>query len=175
MTTAPPTPPDTDAVAFVAALRRLKAWSGRSYRQLERRATEAGHTLPYSTAATMLGRDRLPREELVAAFVAACGVRAEEAEAWLDARVAIACGPPAETAVRPRTVAAAPDPRCREVAREGLQSGRARRVWPRRRTFAAAAVAATVLFGGVTATGAFADDVEAEVEQTGTSLYLPRS
>ncbi|MFF7392082.1 hypothetical protein ACFZAE_27005 [Streptomyces scabiei] len=173
MTTAPPAPPETDVAAFVAALRRLKAWSGLSYRQLERRATEAGHTLPYSTAATMLGRDRLPREELVAAFVAACGVRAEEAEAWLDARVAIACGPPAETAVPSRTVAADPDPRHREGAEDVLRSGRARRVRPRRRTFAVAAAVAIMLFGGVTATGAFADDVE--VERTGTPLHLPRS
>ncbi|MDT0569103.1 hypothetical protein RM704_16760 [Streptomyces sp. DSM 3412] len=151
MTTAPPTPPDTDAAAFVAALRRLKAWSGLSYRQLERRATEAGHTLPYSTAATMLGRDRLPRGELVAAFVAACGVRADEAEAWLDARVAIACGPPAETPPVPR-------------------NSRSR---PRRRTLAMAVAVATALLGGVTATGTFTDDVE--VEQTRTSLHLPRS
>lgn len=151
MTTAPPTPPDTDAVAFVAALRRLKAWSGLSYRQLERRATEAGHTLPYSTAATMLGRDRLPREELVAAFVAACGVRADEAEAWLDARVAIACGPPAETPPVPRNS----------------------RLRPRRRTLAMAAALATALLGGVTAAGTFTDDVE--VERTRTSLHMPRS
>ena len=156
MTTAPPTPPDTDAVAFVAALRRLKAWSGLSYRRLEHRATEAGHALPYSTAATMLGRDSLPREELVAAFVAACGVRGEEAEAWLDARVAIACGPPAEPRPTPT-----PTP------------GSRRSSWPRRRTFAMAVALATALLGGVSAAGAFSDDVE--VEQTGTSLRQPRS
>jgi hypothetical protein len=107
MTTAPPTPPDTDAAAFVAGLRRLKAWSGLSYRRLERRAAEAGHCLPYSTAASMLGRERLPREELVAAFVAACGVRGAEAEAWLDARTDIACGP----ALRPRAPRTVPPSR----------------------------------------------------------------
>lgn len=93
MSTAPPAPPDTDAAAFVAALRRLKAWSGLSYRQLERRAADAGHTLPYSTAATMLGRNRLPREELVRAFVAACGLQGPVVEAWVDARSTIACRP----------------------------------------------------------------------------------
>ncbi|MFD6194667.1 hypothetical protein [Streptomyces sp. NPDC060275] len=62
-----------------------------SYRRLKRRAADAGHVLPYSTAASMLGRDRLPRAELVAAFVAACGLRGEEAEAWPDARSRIAC------------------------------------------------------------------------------------
>ncbi len=151
MTTAPPTPPDTDAVAFVAALRRLKAWSGFSYRQLERRATQAGHTLPYSTAATMLGRDRLPREELVAAFVAACGVRADEAQAWLDARVTIACGRPAQT----------------------MRTTRARRLRQSRWALAGAVALTTALLGGASGADAFTDDVE--VEQTRTSLHLPRS
>ncbi|MCD7444946.1 hypothetical protein K4B79_42955 [Streptomyces lincolnensis] len=102
MTTAPPAPPETDPAAFVAALRRLKVWSGLSYRSLERRAADAGHALPYSTAATMLGRDRLPRAELVAAFVAACGLRGAQAEAWVDARSRIACGavPPEPSPVR---------------------------------------------------------------------------
>ncbi|MEU9188422.1 hypothetical protein AB0D14_28595 [Streptomyces sp. NPDC048484] len=151
MTTAPPTPPDTDAVAFVAALRRLKAWSGLSYRQLERRATEAGHALPYSTAATMLGRDRLPREQLVAAFVAACGVRSDEAEAWLDARVTIACGRPAET----------------------RRTTRNRRFWQPRWALAGAVALATAFLGGASAVGAFTDDVEVDVEETRTSLHLP--
>ncbi|WP_282700484.1 hypothetical protein [Streptomyces sp. CC219B] len=150
-TTAPPTPPDTDAVAFVAALRRLKAWSGLSYRQLERRATRAGHSLPYSTAATMLGRDRLPRQELVAAFVAACGLRADQAQAWLDARVTIACGGPAETT---------PTARNRSFGRPG-------------RALAGAVALAGVLLAGASAAGAFTDDVE--VERTRTSLHLPRS
>ncbi|MBD0839399.1 hypothetical protein [Streptomyces sp. TRM68416] len=150
-TTAPPTPPDTDAVAFVAALRRLKAWSGLSYRQLERRATQAGHSLPYSTAATMLGRDRLPRQELVAAFVAACGLRADQAQAWLDARVTIACGGPAE---------ATPTARNRSFGRPG-------------RALAGAVALVGVLLAGASAAGAFTDDVE--VERTRTSLHLPRS
>ncbi|MBT3149338.1 hypothetical protein HTV45_00140 [Streptomyces sp. CHD11] len=151
MTTAPPTPPDTDAAAFVAALRRLKAWSGLSYRQLERRATKAGHNLPYSTAATMLGRDRLPRAELVAAFVAACGVRTDGAEAWLDARMSIACGRPTETTLATRKT----------------------RHWKPRSALAAAVALVAALLGGASAAGAFADD--AEVEQTVTSLHLPRS
>ncbi len=156
MTTAPPTPPDTDAVAFVAALRRLKAWSGLSYRQLERRAAQAGHNLPYSTAATMLGRDRLPRAELVAAFVAACGVRDDEAEAWLDARMTIAYGgQPAQPTPTPL-----PTPRNRRFRKPRL-------------ALAVAAALAVALLGGASAAGAFADDVE--VHDTQTSLHLPRS
>ncbi|MDT0386210.1 hypothetical protein [Streptomyces dubilierae] len=147
MTTAPPTPPDTDAAAFVAALRRLKAWSGFSYRQLERRAKDAGHVLPYSTAATMLGRDRLPRQELVAAFVAACGVRADEAQAWLDARVTIACGGPVVT----------------------TRSSRKRWSWQRCRAFAGALALAGALLAA--AGGPFTDDVE--VDEVGVSHHLP--
>ncbi|MEU7664508.1 hypothetical protein [Streptomyces lincolnensis] len=134
MTTAPPTPPDTDPAAFVAALRRLKAWSGLSYRSLERRAADAGHALPYSTAATMLGRDRLPRAELVAAFVAACGLRGAEAEAWVDARTRIACGPvPAGAAA----VRHAPS---------------------RRRTLLGVAALLTALLGGALASGVLTED-----------------
>ncbi|PSM44666.1 hypothetical protein C6Y14_00520 [Streptomyces dioscori] len=157
MTTAPPTPPDTDAAAFVAALRRLKVWSGLSYRRLERHAADAGHCLPYSTAATMLGRERLPREELVAAFVAACGLRGDEAEAWLDARTDIACGPsPAYAApmdIAP-VVAAPARPRSR------------RSRW----AVVAAAALVTALLGGATASGAFTDDEE--VLRTSTSVRL---
>ncbi|GAB2953774.1 hypothetical protein GCM10023080_010680 [Streptomyces pseudoechinosporeus] len=152
MTTAPPTPPDTDAAAFVAALRRLKAWSGLSYRQLERHAADAGRCLPYSTAATMLGRERLPREELVAAFVAACGVGKDETEAWVDARTTIACGhveaPPA------------------------CNSG-TKRSWRSRWAFAGAAALATALLGGAVASGAFTDEQEVqETRETQTSLGL---
>ncbi|GGK47146.1 helix-turn-helix domain-containing protein [Streptomyces flaveus] len=152
MTTAPPTPPDTDPAAFVAALRRLKAWSGLSYRQLERRATAAGHTLPYSTAATMLGRERLPREELVVAFVTACGVRDDEAEAWADARTTIVCGH-----------VDAPPPRNDETKRS----------WRPRWAFVAAAAFATALLGGAASSGAFTDEQEIqETRQTQTSLGL---
>ncbi|GHE70292.1 hypothetical protein GCM10018785_43490 [Streptomyces longispororuber] len=161
MTAAPPTPPVTDAAAFVAELRRLKAWSGLSYRQLERRAAQAGHWLPYSTAATMLGRDRLPRAELVAAFVAACGLRGDEAEAWLDARTALVCGRPA--------AAAPPEPgRGSWTARRGLAvaapTARGRGSWRSLRVLAAA-VAAAVL-GGASAGGAFGEDVETETART---------
>ncbi|MEV0838895.1 hypothetical protein AB0I55_04990 [Actinocatenispora sera] len=92
--TAPPPPPTpVDAAAFMTELRRLKAWSGRSYRQLERCARAAGDTLPYSTTASMLGRDRLPREELLVAFVRACGI--DDARPWAAARATLAQGAPA--------------------------------------------------------------------------------
>ncbi|EMF54102.1 MULTISPECIES: hypothetical protein [Streptomyces] len=164
MTTAPPTPPDTDPAAFVAALRRLKAWSGLSYRRLERLATEAGHVLPHSTAATMLGRERLPREEPLAAFVAACGLRGAEAEAWTDARRRIACGPdevPAAAAVRPPGVDLPRPPslaRPVSLPRPG-----------RRRVLAVAALSLTALLGGALTSGALTEDEE--VRDTRTVHY----
>ncbi|MFI9174716.1 hypothetical protein [Streptomyces lincolnensis] len=145
MTTAPPTPPDTDPAAFVAALRRLKAWSGLSYRSLERRAADAGHALPYSTAATMLGRDRLPRAELVTAFVAACGLRGAQAEAWVDARTRIACG--TVVPAGPAAVRHAPS---------------------RRRTLLGVAALLTALLGGALASGVLTEDEDEDENVTET-------
>lgn len=162
MTTAPPTPPDTDAAAFVAALRRLKAWSGLSYRRLERRAADAGHTLPYSTAATMLGRERLPRAELVAAFVAACGVRGAEAEAWLDARSRIACGAVDAGSSAGRAAVVTP---ARSGPMETLPVRRPR-LRPRRWVPVAAAVLLTALLGGALASGGLTDDEEIRQSRT---------
>ncbi|MEH0506858.1 hypothetical protein [Streptomyces scabiei] len=157
MTTAPPTPPDTDPAAFVAGLRRLKAWSGLSYRRLERRAAEAGHVLPHSTAATMLGRERLPREEPVAAFVAACGLRGAEAEAWTDARRRIACGPE-----EVREEARGEAPAVSGVSGvSGVSAARPRPFRPRRRALlAVAAVSLTALLGGALTSGALTEDEE---------------
>ena len=127
MTTAPPTstPPSpaeaTDEAAFVAELRRLKTWSGRSFRQLERQATAAGDVLPASTAATVLGKHRLPREELLIA--------------WLATRALIADGRIADDRNADATaVAPAASPR--------------RRPTPRWRLAMAAAVLAIAFAGG---------------------------
>ena len=108
MSTRPATPPpsptaaDGDA-AFIAELRRLKIWSGLSFRQLERRAAAAGHTLPASTTATMLGRSSLPREELLATFVQACGLSGQEVLPWLTTRAMIADGTKAAAQPVPTT------------------------------------------------------------------------
>ncbi|MFM9595985.1 hypothetical protein ACKI1J_44490 [Streptomyces scabiei] len=159
MTTAPPTPPDTDPAAFVAGLRRLKAWSGLSYRLLERRAAEAGHVLPHSTAATMLGRERLPREEPVAAFVAACGLRGAEADAWTDARRRIACGPE-EIREDREDREEAPVASDAHTVRPGPRP-HVPRARPRRRAvLAVAAVSLTALLGGALTSGALAEDEE---------------
>ncbi|MFD5451377.1 hypothetical protein [Streptomyces sp. NPDC127100] len=67
-------------------MRQLRRWADVSYRQLERNATDAGDVLPRATISAALGRDDLPREELLAAYVRACGGDDETVAAWLEAR-----------------------------------------------------------------------------------------
>ncbi|MFF1275853.1 hypothetical protein ACFVZC_21000 [Streptomyces marokkonensis] len=93
-----------DAGEFLAALRALKEGSGLTYRQLEERAASQGDVLPRSTLAGTLGGTALPRPELLASFVRACGDGGRTDE-WLRARERIAgraeAGPPARRG-RPR-------------------------------------------------------------------------
>lgn len=86
-------PPDpahaTSAAEYVAALARLRRWSGLTYRRL---AAKAGGALPASTMAGVLGRATLPREDFVVAFVAACGLDEAEVDRWVRARRTLAAG-----------------------------------------------------------------------------------
>jgi hypothetical protein len=81
---------------FVRLLRRLRAWSELTYRELEVRAQRHGLHLARSTTAAVLGRGALPRAGFVHAYVAACGLTPEP---WLGARqrIATACAAPAGT------------------------------------------------------------------------------
>ncbi|KUH37061.1 MULTISPECIES: helix-turn-helix domain-containing protein [Streptomyces] len=79
-----------DPAAFVARLQALKDWSGLTYRELSARAEAVGDSLPRSTVANMLARATLPREELLAVFVRACGAGPAETERWMAAREEIA-------------------------------------------------------------------------------------
>ncbi|MBY8886950.1 hypothetical protein K7472_19100 [Streptomyces sp. PTM05] len=93
----------------MAQLRRLKEQSALSYRQLERTATRNGDVLPASTLATALNRGTLPREDLLTAFVRACG--ADPAD-WVATRRRLERGipPGTPTATDPNaTAATAPD------------------------------------------------------------------
>lgn len=94
---------------FVAAMRGLKAGSGLSYRDLERRAAGAGEFLPRSTLLNALTRDTLPKSPLVAAFVRACGRGPDDVAAWLTAhhRLTVA-GAAAPASTVPRTGVDAP-------------------------------------------------------------------
>lgn len=71
-------------------LRELKDRSGQTLRGLEERAAARGDVLARSTVADMLRKDALPRPELLAAYVRACGV--EQPEPWLRARERLAVG-----------------------------------------------------------------------------------
>ncbi|MEU5102025.1 helix-turn-helix domain-containing protein [Streptomyces sp. NPDC021354] len=86
-----PLPHDVkDSTQFVAEMRRLRQWADLSYRELERRAGSVGDVLPRATLAGALNRQELPREELVAAFVRACGGDKAAVEAWVGARKRLA-------------------------------------------------------------------------------------
>ncbi|MFF8508162.1 helix-turn-helix domain-containing protein [Streptomyces sp. NPDC015492] len=75
---------------FLAALQALKERSGLTYRELSSRAEELGDVLPRSTVANMLARTTLPREELLTAFVRACGATPDELTEWRRARTELA-------------------------------------------------------------------------------------
>ncbi|WP_030659489.1 helix-turn-helix transcriptional regulator [Streptomyces rimosus] len=104
-----------DVTEFLAMLRDLKERRGLTYRQLEQRAAEQGEVLARSTLADILGGRRLPRPEVLAVFVRACG-EGERLTAWLEARENVAAGtrrpmdPPAEyvTTTEPATATETP-------------------------------------------------------------------
>ncbi|MDX3226138.1 helix-turn-helix domain-containing protein [Streptomyces sp. ME19-01-6] len=86
-----PQPHDVkDSAEFVAVMRQLRQWANLSYRELERRAGAAGDVLPRATLAGALNRQELPREELVAAFVRACGGDEATVETWVGVRKRLA-------------------------------------------------------------------------------------
>ncbi|MGW5677221.1 helix-turn-helix domain-containing protein [Streptomyces sp. NPDC003860] len=70
----------------MARLHALKDWSGLTYRELAQRASAVGDVLPRSTVANMLSRSTLPREELVVAFVRACGCGPDGIDSWTRVR-----------------------------------------------------------------------------------------
>ncbi|WDV56509.1 RICIN domain-containing protein [Streptomyces coeruleorubidus] len=81
------------AAEFVACMRRLKEQNSLTYRQLEANAERRGDVLARSTVADALRRDSLPRAEVVAAFVRACG-SGEDVDTWLEARDRLAAAEP---------------------------------------------------------------------------------
>ncbi|MEU5642995.1 RICIN domain-containing protein [Streptomyces milbemycinicus] len=98
------------AAEFVVAMRQLRSWADLSYRQLERNAEAAGDVLPRATISGALSRDDLPREQLLAAFVKACGGDEETVAVWLAARrrLSIAGSGAASAPTEPGVPASAP-------------------------------------------------------------------
>ncbi len=105
-----------DAAQFVAAMRQLRQWAHVSYRELERRAEAAGDVLPRATLAGALSRADLPREELLAAFVRACGGDRGTVEAWVGVRKRLAV----DSERRPSVVEASGLPAVAEPSARGL-------------------------------------------------------
>lgn len=93
---------------MVALLRELRAGSGLSIREVSRRARDHGDWLPTSTLAAVLNRDSLPRSEVVAALVRACGGDEATVDAWLAQCSRIAVGEVADTGQVPRQLPPAP-------------------------------------------------------------------
>ncbi|WP_034485718.1 helix-turn-helix domain-containing protein [Actinomadura oligospora] len=91
--TAPVGVPDNvrTVAELVAEMRQLKARSGLTVRKLEARAARTGASLPRSTLTDVLNQERLPRRELLAAFVAACGGDEQAVTGWLAVRDDLAC------------------------------------------------------------------------------------
>ncbi|MFD3733720.1 helix-turn-helix domain-containing protein [Streptomyces sp. NPDC058632] len=98
----------TEVAAFMAGLRRLRAVSGLTFRELAHRAEAEGRVLPASTLATALSREKLPRAELVEALVRACGCPPDVVAAWLAARSRLA-HPVGPEATSSSALAAAPE------------------------------------------------------------------
>ncbi|MET9481017.1 XRE family transcriptional regulator [Streptomyces sp. NPDC006638] len=85
-----------DGAGFIASMRQLKERSGLTYRELEERAARGGDVLARSTLADVMRRTSLPRPEVLAAFVRACG-DGDRIDVWLAARDRLAAVPaPAE-------------------------------------------------------------------------------
>jgi hypothetical protein len=89
-----------DAAGFVESMQQLKERSGLTYRELEEQAARNGDVLARSTLADILRRTSLPRPDLLAAFVRACG-DGQRVDAWLDARDRIAADVAAVSAAAP--------------------------------------------------------------------------
>lgn len=90
------------AAELNAELRELKARSRLTYRQLEERAARHGELLPRSTLADVLRNGSLPRPELLAAFVRACG-EGDDVDEWLAARQRAAESPAPSSESGPST------------------------------------------------------------------------
>ncbi len=83
-----------DAAGFIALMRALQRWSGLSLAELEARMGSAPVLLPEGLAG-MLGGSKLPRREVVSAFISACGCVPEVQADWMRAYARISGTAPA--------------------------------------------------------------------------------
>ncbi len=103
------------AEEFAVCLQRLRARAGNiSYRTLERWGKLHGKPLPRSTVLEALAGKRLPRKDLVLAFVEACGIDPQADSRWLAAWTRLADPALPEVQQLPAQIA-------RDVRTAGLQ------------------------------------------------------
>ncbi|MEU9010548.1 helix-turn-helix domain-containing protein [Streptomyces sp. NPDC048479] len=134
---------------FVARMQQLKDWSGLTYRELTARAEAVGDVLPRSTVANMLSRSTVPREELVAAFVRACGCGPGATESWLRVRKELTRRERQAVEVPDYGVGeqeAGPGPEEATPPEPPRRSWRSRAKWPAVVALGTAAVAVTIAF-----------------------------
>ncbi|WP_221469822.1 ATP-binding protein [Allocatelliglobosispora scoriae] len=88
----------------MALLNEIRTGAGLSFRDVARRARQAGYPLPATTVWDMLSKPSLPRVEVMRAFLAACGATQAQAEEWLAARARLSRAPQpvSATPVQPR-------------------------------------------------------------------------
>ncbi|WP_432830938.1 helix-turn-helix domain-containing protein [Dactylosporangium sp. CA-092794] len=84
----------TSPVEYIDALKRLREWSGLTYRDMERIAADYARPLPMSTVCAALRRGTLPQRDLVESIVRAVGLAEADQVLWLGVRDAIANGQP---------------------------------------------------------------------------------
>ncbi|MER7379711.1 helix-turn-helix domain-containing protein [Streptomyces lanatus] len=149
-----------DAAGFIASMQRLKERSGLTYRELEERAARNGDVLARSTLADVLRRTGLPRPEVLAAFVRACG-DGDRVDAWLDARDRLAAVHTTAAPVSPRDFETVAQP----------QTGAATIARPHRtRTRTAAATALTLPLLALAAWGLLPGDSDEPETPTSPDL-----
>jgi tetratricopeptide (TPR) repeat protein len=79
--------------AFVALLNEVRVSAGLSYRDISRRARQAGQALPSSTVWNILAKPLLPRAETLTVYLAACGLGPAEIEDWQATRTRLTMPP----------------------------------------------------------------------------------
>jgi hypothetical protein len=84
----------TNSIEYIDALKRLREWSGMTYREMAKVAAEYARPLKASTVCAALGRGTLPQRDLVASFVRAAGLVEADELIWLEVRDALADGRP---------------------------------------------------------------------------------
>jgi len=122
ITTETPTgdPPDPSTVStaeqFLERMAELRAWARLPLRALNQKA-DGHNALPPSTVSETLKRGRLPDAAFVSAFVTACGISDDQAQAWMRVRDGLSAQADGDNGHTPSSPAPPPPPDPRWLAR----------------------------------------------------------